>query len=102
VTLARLIYCLSEILLEGKSLMGMMSWIVMGLLAGALAKWIMPGKDPGGIIVTMLIGIAGAFVGGYIGTLVGLGSVSGFDLVSLALAIGGALVLLYGYRLFKQ
>jgi len=79
-----------------------MSWIVMGLLAGALAKWIMPGKDPGGIIVTMLIGIAGAFVGGYIGTLVGLGSVSGFDLVSLALAIGGALVLLYGYRLFKQ
>jgi len=82
--------------------MGMMSWIVMGLLAGALAKWIMPGKDPGGIIVTMLIGIAGAFVGGYIGTLVGLGSVSGFDLVSLALAIGGALVLLYGYRLFKQ
>jgi uncharacterized membrane protein YeaQ/YmgE (transglycosylase-associated protein family) len=82
--------------------MGMMSWIVMGLLAGALAKWIMPGKDPGGIIVTILIGIAGAFVGGYIGTLVGLGSVSGFDLVSLALAIGGALVLLYGYRLFKQ
>ena len=82
--------------------MGMMSWIVMGLLAGALAKWIMPGKDPGGIIVTMLIGIAGAFVGGYIGTLVGLGSVSGFDLVSLALAIGGALVLLYGYRLLKR
>ena len=70
--------------------MGMMSWIVMGLLAGALAKWIMPGKDPGGIIVTMLIGIAGAFVGGYIGMLVGLGSVSGFDLVSLALAVGGA------------
>jgi len=82
--------------------MGMMSWIVMGLLAGALAKWIMPGKDPGGIIVTMLIGIAGAFVGGYIGTLVGLGSVSGFDLVSLALAVGGALILLYGYRLLKQ
>ena len=82
--------------------MGMMSWIVMGLLAGALAKWIMPGKDPGGIIVTMLIGIAGAFVGGYIGMLVGLGSVSGFDLVSLALAVGGALILLYGYRLLKQ
>ena len=82
--------------------MGMMSWIIMGLLAGALAKWIMPGKDPGGSIVTMLIGIAGAFVGGYIGTLVGLVSVSGFDLVSLALAVGGALILLYGYRLLKQ
>jgi len=82
--------------------MGMISWIVMGLVAGALAKWIMPGKDPGGIIVTILIGIAGAFVGGFIGTLVGLGSVSGFDLVSMALAIGGALILLYGYRLLNK
>ena len=82
--------------------MGVISWIVMGLIAGALAKWIMPGNDPGGIIVTILIGISGAFVGGFIGTLVGLGSVSGFDLVSLALAIGGAVVLLYGYRLLNK
>ena len=82
--------------------MGMISWIVMGLITGALAKWIMPGNDPGGLIVTILIGIAGAFVGGFIGTLVGLGSVTGFDLVSMALAIGGALVLLYGYRLLNK
>jgi uncharacterized membrane protein YeaQ/YmgE (transglycosylase-associated protein family) len=82
--------------------MGMISWIVMGLVAGALAKWIMPGNDPGGLIVTILIGIAGAFVGGFIGTQVGLGSVTGFDLVSMALAIGGALVLLYGYRLLNK
>jgi len=82
--------------------MGMISWIVMGLVAGVLAKWIMPGNDPGGLIVTILIGIAGAFVGGFIGTLVGLGSVTGFDLVSMALAIGGALVLLYGYRLLNK
>ena len=82
--------------------MGMISWIVMGLVAGVLAKWIMPGNDPGGIIVTILIGIAGAFVGGFIGALAGLGSVSGFDLVSLVLATGGALVLLYGYRLLKK
>jgi uncharacterized membrane protein YeaQ/YmgE (transglycosylase-associated protein family) len=82
--------------------MGMISWIVLGLVAGALAKWIMPGNDPGGLIVTMLIGIAGAFVGGFIGTLVGLGSVTGFDLVSMALAIGGALVLFYGYRLLNK
>ena len=82
--------------------MGLMSWIVMGLVAGALAKWIMPGNVPGGLIVTILIGIAGAFVGGFIGTLVGLGSVTGFDLVSMALAIGGALVLLYGYRLLNK
>ena len=82
--------------------MGILSWMVMGLIAGALAKWILPGEDPGGIIVTMLIGIAGAFVGGFIGTLAGLGTVSGFDLISLALAIGGALILLYGYRLVKK
>ena len=43
--------------------MGILSWIVMGLIVGALAKWIMPGPDPGGCIVTTLIGIAGAFVG---------------------------------------
>ncbi len=74
----------------------------LGLIVGALAKWIMPGKDPGGIVVTMLIGIAGAFVGGFIGSLFGLGSVSGFDLASIALAVAGALVLLYGYRALKS
>ncbi|MGH9860458.1 MAG: GlsB/YeaQ/YmgE family stress response membrane protein, partial [Candidatus Acidiferrales bacterium] len=47
--------------------MGIFAWIVFGLIAGALAKWIMPGKDPGGMIVTMLIGIAGAMLGGFIG-----------------------------------
>jgi len=82
--------------------MGIISWIVMGLIVGALAKWIMPGKDPGGIVVTMLIGIAGAFVGGFIGSLVGLGSVTGFNFASVALALGGALLLLYGYRLLKK
>ena len=82
--------------------MGIISWIIMGLIVGALAKWIMPGSDPGGLIVTTLIGIAGAFVGGFLGSLVGLGSVSGFNLISLVLAIGGALLLLLGYRLIKR
>ena len=82
--------------------MGIISWIIMGLIVGALAKWIMPGSDPGGLIVTTLIGIAGAFVGGFLGSLVGLGSVSGFNLISLVLAIGGALLLLFGYRLLKR
>ncbi len=82
--------------------MGIIAWMFLGLIVGALAKWIMPGKDPGGIVVTMLIGIAGAFVGGFIGSLFGLGSVSGFDLVSIALAVAGALVLLYGYRALKS
>ena len=82
--------------------MGIISWIIMGLIVGALAKWIMPGRDPGGFIVTILIGIAGAFVGGFIGSLIGLGSVTGFNLISLILAIGGSLLILYGYRMLKS
>ncbi|MCA9410780.1 MAG: GlsB/YeaQ/YmgE family stress response membrane protein [Candidatus Omnitrophica bacterium] len=81
--------------------MGILSWIVFGLIAGALAKLIMPGKDSGGIIVTILLGIAGAIVGGFIGTAIGFGSVGGFDLRSLVVAIVGALVLLFGYRQLK-
>ena len=80
--------------------MGILMWIAMGLFAGVLAKWIMPGKDPGGIVVTMLIGIGGAIVGGMIGTTLGFGSVSGFDVRSLVIATGGAVALLYGYRVF--
>lgn len=82
--------------------MGIISWIIMGLIVGALAKLIMPGKDPGGIIITILIGIAGAFLGGYIGSLVGLGQVTGFDFMSILLAIIGALILLFIYRLIKK
>jgi len=82
--------------------MGILSWIVMGLVVGILAKWIMPGKDPGGLIVTVLIGVAGAFVGGFLGTALGLGSVTGFNLLSVALAVGGAVVLLFGYRLMSS
>jgi len=82
--------------------MGILSWILMGLIVGALAKLIMPGKDPGGIIVTILIGIAGAFVGGFIGSILGLGTVTGFNLGSFILAVGGAVLLLILYRLKKR
>jgi len=81
--------------------MGIISWIVFGLIAGLLAKIIMPGKDPGGMILTILIGIAGALVGGFISTSLGYGDISGFDLRSLGIAIGGAIVLLFGYRTLK-
>ena len=81
--------------------MGIFSWI-MGLIVGALAKFLMPGKDPGGIFVTTLIGIAGAFIGGFVGAKLGLGTVSGFNLGSIALATGGALLLLIIYRLVKR
>lgn len=82
--------------------MGILTWIVVGLVAGALAKLIMPGKDPGGIIVTILLGIVGAVIGGYLGAELGLGSVTGFNLVSILLAIGGALLLLFLYRVIKK
>ena len=81
--------------------MGILSWIVFGLIAGILAKLLMPGKDPGGLIVTGLIGIAGGMVGGFISTSLGYGDVSGFDLRSMGLAIGGAILLLFGYRKLK-
>lgn len=78
--------------------MGILSWIVLGLIVGVLAKWIMPGPDPGGIILTTLLGIAGAFVGGFLGSLLGLGSFTGFNVGSLVLAVAGALLLLWGNR----
>ncbi len=82
--------------------MGIISWIIFGAIAGYLAKLIMPGRDPGGLIVTILIGIGGAVVGGAIGTTLGLGEVSGFNLGSFAVAIGGAIVLLLIYRFIKS
>ena len=79
--------------------MSWLAWIVLGLIAGAIAKALMPGKDPGGIIVTMIIGIVGAFIGGFIGsTLFGTG-LSGFSWQSMVLAIIGAMLLLWVYRL---
>ncbi len=82
--------------------MGIFSWILMGLIVGLVAKFIMPGKDPGGLIVTILLGIAGAFLGGYIGSFFGLGAVTGFNFGSLLLAIGGAVLLLIVYRRIKK
>ena len=82
--------------------MGILSWIFFGLIAGALAKLLMPGKDPGGFFVTIIIGIAGAIVGGFIGTALGFGGISGFDFRSFLVAIAGAMLLLLAYRLFKR
>lgn len=79
--------------------MGILAWIVVGLIAGALAKLIMPGDDPGGIIVTILIGIVGAFVGGFVVNLLGGAGVSGFNFWSILVATLGAIILLAIYRL---
>ncbi|MFT6269132.1 MAG: putative membrane protein YeaQ/YmgE (transglycosylase-associated protein family) [Alphaproteobacteria bacterium] len=82
--------------------MGIISWIVLGLIAGIIAKMIMPGKDGGGFIMTTLLGVAGAFVGGWVGSLFGLGAVGEFSLPSMVTAIAGALILLFIYRQVKK
>ncbi|CAN5182741.1 GlsB/YeaQ/YmgE family stress response membrane protein [soil metagenome] len=82
--------------------MGVIAWIVLGLIAGVIAKLIMPGKDPGGFIITILLGIAGALVGGFVASALGLGSVNEFDIGSILIAIVGAIILLVLYRMMKR
>ena len=79
--------------------MGILAWIVFGLIAGATAKFVLPGRDPGGIIVTILIGVAGAVLGGLIGTSIGFGPVTGFNAAGMMIAVFGAILLLFGFRL---
>ena len=82
--------------------MGIFSWIILGLVVGVIAKFLMPGKDPGGIIITILLGIAGAVGGGFISSKMGFGAVTGFNLPSLIIAVGGAMLLLLLYRVVKK
>lgn len=80
--------------------MNLFTWVLLGLLAGGIAKLIFPGKDPGGCLVTVGIGILGALIGGFLGTrLFGWGTVTGFNLKSLGIAVAGSLVLLALFRL---
>jgi uncharacterized membrane protein YeaQ/YmgE (transglycosylase-associated protein family) len=81
--------------------MGIISWIVFGLVAGIFAKFLMPGDDPGGFIKTTVVGVIGALVGGFIATRIGFGNVTGFNLRSFAIAIAGSLLVLWGYRKLK-
>ena len=74
----------------------------MGLIVGFLAKFIMPGKDPGGIIITILLGIGGGLLGGFIGSYLGIGTVTGFDVRSILIAVGGAILILILYRLIRR
>ncbi len=79
-------------------------WILLGLVAGTLAKFLVPGRDPSGCIVTILLGIVGAFLGGFIGTRVGRGTVTTgrFDFRSIALATIGAIVVLLIGRIARR
>ena len=74
-------------------------WIILGLIAGIIAKFLMPGRDPGGFIVTALLGIVGALIGGFISTRLGFGDVTGLNIPSILIAIVGSIVLLLIYRL---
>ncbi len=82
--------------------MGFIAWILLGLVAGALAKFVIPGKQPGGCLVTTGIGIVGAVVGGFLGSFIGFGQVESFDLGSIFIATLGAIVLLIVYGLVTK
>jgi uncharacterized membrane protein YeaQ/YmgE (transglycosylase-associated protein family) len=80
---------------------GIISWIVVGLIAGVLAKFLLPGADPGGLIVTTIIGMAGAVVGGILIGILGGAGATGFNAWSVLVATLGAMILLFVYRLLS-
>ena len=83
--------------------MGILSWILVGLIAGVLAKIAMPGPDPGGIILTIVIGIVGALIGGFVvNNLLGGPNATGFNLTSILVATLGSIILLAVYRLVTR
>jgi uncharacterized membrane protein YeaQ/YmgE (transglycosylase-associated protein family) len=82
--------------------MGFLSWILLGSIAGILAKFIMPTNANTGFIAATLLGIAGAFIGGWLGSFMGLGTTGEFSLAGIVTAVIGALVLLFAYGLVKK
>ena len=82
--------------------MTLVVWAILGLVIGALAKFLMPGPDGGGWLMTSLLGIAGALVGGSIASAIGLASFRGFNAGGLIIAIAGAMLLLAAYRLVRR
>jgi uncharacterized membrane protein YeaQ/YmgE (transglycosylase-associated protein family) len=81
-------------------MMGLLGWAIFGLIVGALAKLLMPGRDPGGIIVTMLLGIVGAVLGGWVGQAVGMYGPD--EPAGFIMSLLGAIVLLLLYRMFTR
>ncbi len=82
--------------------MGCFAWVIFGLLAGFLAKVLMPGKDKGGLVMTLILGVCGAMLGGFLATLMGFGGIHGFNLPSLLIAVAGSVLLLLIYRVVTK
>jgi uncharacterized membrane protein YeaQ/YmgE (transglycosylase-associated protein family) len=81
--------------------MGILSWILLGLVAGAIAKLLMPGRDPGGCILTIVIGVAGALLGGFLATLLKFGGIEELEWRSLLIAVLGSIILLAIFRALR-
>lgn len=81
---------------------GLLAWIGMGLIAGIIGKFLLPGRDGGGFIMTILLGILGAMLGGWIGTKAGIGTVNDFSFQSIGIATGGAILVLIIFRMIKK
>ena len=83
--------------------MGILAWILFGLIAGVIAKLIMPGRDGGGFILTCILGIIGAVVGGWVATFLHFGgNVTGFNLPSFLVAVAGAIIVLIIFRMLRR
>ena len=82
--------------------MGLISWILVGVIAGLLAKWIMPGEGPGGFIITIILGMAGASIGGFVVGILGGTGATGFNIWSILVATLGAIILLFVYGLIAR
>jgi len=83
--------------------MSIIAWIVFGLIAGIIAKLIMPGRDGGGFILTCILGVVGAVVGGWLATMFNIGGeVTGFNTRSFAVAVVGAIVVLAVFRMIRR
>jgi uncharacterized membrane protein YeaQ/YmgE (transglycosylase-associated protein family) len=79
---------------------GILAWIIVGFIGGSLGKLLLPGRDPGGIILTVLLGIAGAIVGGFIAVALDISNgVDDFDIGSIILSIVGTILILSAYRM---
>ena len=82
--------------------MGILLWIVFGIVAGSVAKLVMPGPDRLGMVGTIFVGVAGALIGGFLGSMIGAGGVTGFDFRSLLMAIIGSMAVLFSYRAYSM